>query len=303
MRKPKHHWLRSTRLAAILTLAGAWLGASPAVAAPDAITRAVGAYEQGNYDLAIGYFTQLIDSGSRDAYLGRAKAFFQKQDYDRAIADLNIVIRDDPGAAAFELRGQAWFKKANYQTAAGDFSFAIHLRPNDPDLILQRADAWFYAGEPRRAFQDYNRFIQLNSTNATAYAHRGMLNAAYKHDYRRGIVDCLTAISLDPKCWLGYNNLAALLTICPSAKIRDGQLAVLHAQRACELTYWKNPLPLSVLAAAYAECGDFADAIKWQQQSMYLNLDSGPEGARLALAGEKKLALYQNHKPFRAQRY
>jgi tetratricopeptide (TPR) repeat protein len=153
MRKLKHLWLRFGLFAAVLTAAGGWTGASQAVAAPDLMTRAVGAYRQGDYNAAIADFSRLIELGSREAYLGRAKAFFQKQDYDRAIADLNVVIQGDPGAAAFDLRGQAWLKKANYENAAADFSRAIELRPRDPELIIQRADAGFMRAKPPRRWR------------------------------------------------------------------------------------------------------------------------------------------------------
>ena len=289
-------------LVSVLTAAMVWFGAVPAVEASDFITRAVTAYQQGNYDLAIAEFSESIQLGVREAYYGRAKAFYQKGDYNRAIADLDNVIQlqNDSSAAALELRGLAYFKKADYKSAAADFGRVIDLRPGDPQLFLERGDAWFYFGKAGLAFADYNRSIQLNTTNATVYAHRGELYAAYKHDYRKGIVDCLTGISLDPGSWLAYNNLAAMLSMSPYAKIRDGQLAVIHATKACELPHWKNPLPLSVLAAADAENHDFADAIKWQQASMDMDLDMGPDGTRLALNAEKKLELYQNHRPFHA---
>ena len=235
-----------------------WTGVTCAAGTADSdlLYRAVAAYHNGDYDLAIGEFSQLIQDGDQDAFYGRAKAFFQRHDFNHAIADLDQVIRIDPSSAALELRGMAYSALADYPDAAADFSRALKLQPRNTVLLIQRADAWFYSGKAARAYDDYNQAIQLDTTNALAYAHRGELNATYKHDYRRGVLDCLTAISLDPGCWLGYNNLAALLTVCPSAKIRDGQLALLHAHRACELTHWQNPLALSVLAAAYAENHD-----------------------------------------------
>lgn len=304
MQKSINFWLRSALGALILTAATGLVGSVQGADAqgPDSITSAVAAYRQGNFNLAIAEFTLLVQSGDREAYYGRAKAYFQKGDYDRAIADLDnvIQIQKDPSLAALELRGEAFFKKAAYESAILDFDRVIQSRPRDPDLFIRRADAYFYSGHPSRAFADYNQAIQFNPTNALAFAHRGELYASYKHNYRRGIVDCLTAISLDPDCWLAYNNLAALLAVCPSAKLRDGQLALLDARKACELTHWNNPLPISVLAAAYAETHDFADAINWQQQSISMDLDTSPEGARLALTEEKKLELYENHRPFHA---
>jgi tetratricopeptide (TPR) repeat protein len=263
---------------------------------PDLLTNAVSAYQQGHYDLAIDDFSQLIQLNVREAYFGRAKVYYKKHDYDRAIDDLNHVIQRHPMASALELRGDAYFQKANYQKALPDYNAAIQLRPQDPELYVSRADVFFFGGDPARALADYSTAIQLKTTNALAYAHRGELYAAFKGDYTRGIADCVAAIRLDPNCWLGYNNLAALLSVCPEAGIRDGYRALINARRACELTDWKNPLPISVLAGAYAETHDFDDAINWQEKSIDMQTDDGT----LDPTAQIRLDLYQHHKPYHA---
>jgi serine/threonine-protein kinase len=48
------------------------------------------------------------------------------------------------------------------------------------------------------------------------------------------------------------------------------------------------------LAAAYAEAGDFEDAIKYQKRAMEM---AGAKNRRAEL--EKRLELYRNNKPFR----
>jgi len=283
-------------LAAILTALNGFACAGHAAEIPDLITNAVGVYQQKHYDLALDDFSKLIQLNVREAYYGRARVYYQQQDYDRAIADLNEVIKHDPAASALKLRGDAYFKKENYQRAGVDYSGAIQLKPGDAELYVSRADTFFYQANASRAFADYDQAIQLKTTNALAYAHRGELYAAVRGDYAKGIADCEASVRLDPNCWLGYNNLAALLTVCPDAKIRDGRRALLNARRACDLTVWKNPLTLSVLAGAYAETRDFADAVNWQEKSMDMEMDSGT----LEPTAQTKLDLYEHHRPFRA---
>jgi serine/threonine protein kinase/tetratricopeptide (TPR) repeat protein len=53
----------------------------------------------------------------------------------------------------------------------------------------------------------------------------------------------------------------------PSAAIRDGAKAIENATKACELTDWNDGAYLDVLAAAYAEAGDFDNAVKHVRQA------------------------------------
>ncbi len=73
---------------------------------------------------------------------------------------------------------------------------------------------------------------------------------------------------------------------CPDSQHRDGRLAVASATRACELTNWKDTDALILLAAAFAEAGDFAEAVKWQQNVVSLTANQSTADAlrdRLAL--------------------
>jgi serine/threonine-protein kinase len=100
----------------------------------------------------------------------------------------------------------------------------------------------------------------------------------------------------DPEYAAAFNNLASLWATCPLAEVRDGRRAVEYATRACELTAWAEPGCLDTLAAACAEAGDFAAAVKWQAQALedreWRQQHEGP--------ARERLALYQEGKPYRA---
>jgi hypothetical protein len=59
------------------------------------------------------------------------------------------------------------------------------------------------------------------------------------------------------------------------------------------LTGWKNALSIDALAAAYAEAGDFATAVKWQTKAR----DMVAEKEKAAY--QPRLDLYKARKPYR----
>ena len=75
--------------------------------------------------------------------------------------------------------------------------------------------------------------------------------------------------------------------------MRDGKQAVDLALKACQATQWKTWNLVGTLAAAYAEAGDFDQAIKYQKQVMVM--PDVPEGER---ANQKmRLSLFEQRKP------
>jgi serine/threonine-protein kinase len=104
----------------------------------------------------------------------------------------------------------------------------------------------------------------------------------------------LAASKARPDSFAVYELVARLLATCPDDKVRDGERAVEYATAACERSDWKNPFCLDTLAAAYAEAGQFDEAVRHQTRALG---DPKLKGD-LRTAATERLELYRQKKPF-----
>jgi cytochrome c-type biogenesis protein CcmH/NrfG len=93
------------------------------------------------------------------------------------------------------------------------------------------------------------------------------------------------------------NSVAWIRATCSEDALRNGRRAVEEAIKACELTHWNQGACIDTLAAAYAESGDFDQAIRYEQQTLEITDEKDPRRKNL----QQRLALYKEHKPFREE--
>jgi hypothetical protein len=137
--------------------------------------------------------------------------------------------------------------------------------------------------------------------NASAYNQQlGLARAAMKNgDLTDAVSHEEQALALNADSVEALNNVAWLRATAPDARLRNGDEAVRLAQRACELTRQQDPVPLSTLAAAYAETGQFDEAVATVQTAIVLAQQGGGTGFVDKL--RQCLQLYMAHKPYRQE--
>jgi WD40 repeat protein len=90
------------------------------------------------------------------------------------------------------------------------------------------------------------------------------------------------------------NDLAWQLATSPDSTVRDGPKALALAKKAVTLTDGKDPLILDTLAAAYAETGDFSNAVAKQNDALVLLKHELTKKDY-----ESRLKLYESNMPYR----
>lgn len=166
------------------------------------------------------------------------------------------------GHMSYELAaGQSCYYRSDYPDAVSHLSAAINRNPPNKEALDLRAYSYWYMDDYAHARADFERVLKLSPDDAKS-----------------------------------ANDFAWLLSTWPNASARDGRRAVELAQRAGKLTAWKRPAILDTLAAAYAEIGDFRNAVKWQQAALDFERPDLRHSTRHQM--EARLELYRKQTPY-----
>jgi tetratricopeptide (TPR) repeat protein len=215
-------------------------------------------------------------------------------EFDNAISDYDEALRLDAQAFFYNNRGNAWSCKGESEKALADYDEALRLESGDATIFTNRGNEWLKKGNYDQAIADFSEAIRLDSRRWYTYQCRA---GVWKltGEYANAIADYHEVIRLNPKPrMIAYDDLARLWATCPDKDCRDGLKAVEYAKRICEESRWDDPLSLDLLAAAYAEFGNFSEAVRWQQTAIdMLTAESAKANYRT------RLALYQQGKPYR----
>jgi tetratricopeptide (TPR) repeat protein len=179
-----------------------------------------------------------LDSRLIDAYINRSEAYAKNGDWDRAVADLNEILRFNPKNSLILMeRASLYQKKGDRARAIADMSAAIRLDPRDSELYLKRGMAHEEHGDLDAAIADFTEVIRLNRyTPAAGYCHRAGVQVK-KGNPAAALADANAAIQSEPNCAEAYQCRARIHEKrgdAPEAKQDLARAKQLDAQKAVQ---------------------------------------------------------------------
>ncbi|HEV3341491.1 MAG TPA: tetratricopeptide repeat protein [Pirellulales bacterium] len=244
------------------------------------------------------------DPAGSAAYLVIAQYWQVAGDDDRAIAAYGKAVQADPKCVPAHLeRGKLYSRRGDFEKALVDLSRAVELTPKNAEAletrgyvyyrldVLEKSRADRMAAErirkpPSKAKSDSSAESGKQETADKGPTAGGAANDEAKPPTPETVLSRATAL----------NNAARRQATSTDERYLNGPWAVQLATEACEKTGWKRADFIDTLAAAYAETGDFEEAIKWQTKALELATNS-----QFKAAAEERLALYRDNKPCREE--
>jgi tetratricopeptide (TPR) repeat protein len=256
--------------------------------------------EQGQLDDAIAHYERAaaINPGDAEAQNNLGVTLFGIGRVDDATAHYQkaLEIRPDYAEALCNL-ATALIAKGDYDGAIARYMACLAAIPDQEEARYNLASALLRRGRSDEAIIQYQKVLQMHPESADAHANLGSAWLAKGH-VRDAMEEYTRALQISPENLAALSNLAWLLATSSDPSVRNGSEAVRLAERADSASSRSDTRPtiLRILAAAYAEAGQFPEAKKTAQKALQAANMQG--NTVLADALQNDLALYDLGLPF-----
>jgi len=210
-----------------------------------------------------------------------------------AISNYTAVLQGAPQDYDTRIQlGYTYLSQNDLAPALEQFHEALRLAPHSPAARHALGVGLLQAGKTDEAISHFRDALKL--APALAPAHRDLGRAlARGGDPTGAIASFREAIRLRPSFAEALNDLAWLLATHPDASIRNGTEALQLATQACALSGYQQPVPLTTLAAAHAELGQFDQAARTAERALALSGNSTGLQTHKVLEAAKRNGAYR----------
>jgi tetratricopeptide (TPR) repeat protein len=217
---------------------------------------------QGNTEQALRQIQQAVRKHPRDVglHLLAARLLNRARRHRDANAELKVAMQLDPENAELQLAAaQVLNALGEPESERTHLQNAIRLAPDDSRAYLGLAHNYANSGQFQDVIEAARAGLRVSPVDprlhvlfAEASLQLGQTDRAIEH-YR-------IVLDFNSNDLPALSGLASILAMHPDAQYRNAEQAVELAQRASDLTEQKNLHIEDILAAAYAEAGDFSQA-------------------------------------------
>lgn len=258
------------------------------------------AAREGAYEHALELYAAALElhADYAEVHRDRGYALYLSERYEDAQPALARAVELAPqDAMARYMLGRVELARGRTARAIELLRAAVAMHEEDAAMRVALGEALLTAGQWQAAAEQFTFAAQLQPDHARAHQLLGMCLTRLGRtgdavaSYRR-------AVELAPDEPAVLNSLAWLLATHAESRHRHGADAVRLALHACELTDFGDPSLLDTLAAAYAEAGQFDQAVQTITRAITMADATADRAFVERMRG--RLALYEQRRAYRS---
>jgi protein O-mannosyl-transferase len=217
--------------------------------------------------------------------------------FDEAITQCGKAVELDPRDADYHYNfANALGREGRSDEAIAQFQKALELKPAFAESRNNLGLALAQRGEFDQAITHFRKALKLKPDFAGPRTNLGIAQSQ-RDKILNALAERRELLRSRPTDVSLLNDTAWVLATNPNASIRNGMEAVELVQRAVELSDGREPAILGTLAAAYAETGQFPEAVQTARKALELATQQNQQS--LAESIKAKIHLYETGTPFR----
>jgi len=217
--------------------------------------------------------------------------------FDEALTHYHRAIEIDPEyAEAHNNLALLLDERGPRAEAAEHFQKALDINPEYAQAHNNYGVMLMNQGMLSEAIAHFRTAIALAPNFAVPHANLGRA-LSHQGENAAAAAELQTFLRFQPDQPQVMGWLAWILATAPEDRVRSGKDAVQLAQKAAELTSYRDAAVLNSLAAAHAETGQFQDAVRVAEQA--LAMAAAGRNQALAESLGKRIKHYGQGKPWR----
>lgn len=228
----------------------------------------------------------------------RIRLAISEKKYDVALEEIRMAMFFDENSESLQMMKMTVLcekDKANFDEARKAIEELLNEKEPDLEALNYAGIAAHVMKDPELLLRIFQVILKQDENNENAICQIPSVYIALKQ-YDKAVEAFEKSVKQFPENPTALNNYSWFLSTTDQDAFRDGKKALELALKASQATDYKQAYILSTLAAAYAETGDFENAIKTVQKALEDEKDE-----KLTKELKNELESYKHNKPVREE--
>ena len=226
--------------------------------------------QRGDLDEALTCFQRVVQLQPEfaPAHNNLGTLYQQRGEHELAMKHFDEAIRLNPRYSKAFNNGAVLLRvQKKYPEAEAYLQKSLAINPEFAEAHFNLGLTYQLQGKLDSAESEFQQAIRLDAEYLPATLGLGKLYEEQQKWLAAATLYQKNLRSAHPRMEVGQ-RAAWLMATCPNPKFRNGKGAIQIAAQLAKATKANHPEIISTLAAAYAETGDFQNAVKWQTEAV-----------------------------------